>query len=46
MVCPSTIHKILRSYENEKVNSNGNGNNEYNVDGIDRNDIGQDTKGN
>ena len=51
MVCPGFfIKKLLdftyvRSKDDEKVISIRNVNDEYDLDGIDRSDIGQDTKG-
>ena len=52
MVCPGFFLKKLldftyvRSKENEKVISIRNVNDEYDLDGIDRSDIGQDPEGN
>ena len=52
MVCPGSILKKLldftyvRSKDNEKVISIWNVNDEYDLDGIDRDDIDQNPKGN
>ena len=52
MVCPGFFLKKLldftyvRSKDNEKVISIRNVNDEYDLDGIDRDDISQDTEGN
>ena len=52
MVCPGFFLKKLldftyvRSKDNEKVISIRNVNDEYDFDGIDRSDIGQDPEGN
>ena len=51
MVCPGFFLKKLldftyvRSKDNEKIISIRNVNDEHDFDGIDRSDIGQDTKG-
>ena len=51
MVCPGFFLKKLldftyvRSKDNEKVISIRNVNDEYDLDGIDRSDIGKDTEG-
>ena len=51
MVCPGSILKKLldftyiRSKDDEKVISIRNVNDEYDLDGINRNDIDKDTKG-
>ena len=52
MVCPGFFLKKLldftyvRSKDNEKIISIRNVNDEYDFDGIDRSDIGQDPEGN
>ena len=52
MVCPGFFLKKLldftyvRSKDNEKIISIRNVNDEYDLDGIDRDDISQDTEGN